>query len=97
MIFHNKFIVIIVKNSYFQEISCFFNVFVKSSRNIVTKNRDEKSWRKIVTKNVNKKCYRWERVDEGGSGYLEIDEDERMKIFTKDELIKFNLWMDIFR
>ena len=41
--------------------------------------------------------YRWEAVVEGGSGYMEIDEVERMVSFTDQELHRAAFWSDIFR
>jgi len=39
----------------------------------------------------------WDTLKEGGTNYLEIDLQERMKEFTKDEIDKFDLWMEVFR
>ena len=40
---------------------------------------------------------RWERVEPGGSAYLEIDVEEMVKTFSQDEINKFNMWKQIFR
>jgi len=86
------------------ELHYLFSPRLWGVRNTLRDPRDKAMSRKMASHWVNFAVrgdptvdVRWERVDEGGSEYLEIDTEERMKAFNKDELNKFNLWMSVFK
>jgi len=90
--------------SHADELHYLFSPTLWGTKNTITKEKDKHMsvkmahhWVRFATHENPSGQICWENMESGGSRYLNIDLEESMREFDKEEIRRFNMWLDIFQ